>query len=268
VISMATSTPALRARGHLPPAARRWLGNVGSSPPTAANDRSGGRPVSTSLRRAFRHVDSVREDSGPEDGPNDLDANALASGMWNIRVNGQSPDSATQASGAQYAQLGGRKADGPPGSDFFADTARLGAGALLRRGWRRALRARRNRVSVYHREPGRSRSRGEARLRDITGQPDRRREATRRKSFKGDHFTGSTPDASHDGCCKWCAKATWQDETKPSSSSRVKSAAGGGVQTDPRCRHHRAAHWRINVPVSPPFADQKLTRRIASHAQS
>jgi hypothetical protein len=146
----------------------------------------------------FVNLDAGREDSGAgKTGPNDLDAAAFRKRMWNATMNGQSPTYANTGAGAQYANSPGAK-QMSVWFDFFADTRYWELEPYFDVDGGRALALEDTEYVVYIEKPGPLELVVEKHGYDVYWVNPIDGEVTKSKSFKGDHFTISPPDASHD----------------------------------------------------------------------
>jgi hypothetical protein len=146
----------------------------------------------------FVSAESVREDSGAgKSGPNDLDAAAVRKRMWNATMNGQSPTYANTGTGAQYANSPAAK-QMTVWYDFFADTRYWELEPYFDVDGGRALALEDTEYVVYIEKPGPLELTVEKHGYDIYWVNPIDGEVTKGKSFKGEHFTISPPDMSHD----------------------------------------------------------------------
>ena len=146
----------------------------------------------------FVNLDCGREDSGAgKSAPGDVDTAAFRKRLWNATMNGQSVTYANTGTGAQYANSPGAK-QMTVWFDFFNNDTRY---------WElepyfdvdggRALALEDTEYVVYMEKPGPLELVVEKHGYDIYWVNPIDGQFTKGK-FKGDHFTGSPPDTSHD----------------------------------------------------------------------
>jgi hypothetical protein len=146
----------------------------------------------------FVNLDFGREDSGAgKSGPNDLDAAAFRKRLWNATMDGQSPTYANTGAGAQSANSPGAK-QMTAWFDFFSDTRYWELEPYFDVDGGRALALEDTEYVVYIEKPGPLELIVEKHGYDVYWVNPIDGEASKGKSFKGDHFTASPPDASHD----------------------------------------------------------------------
>jgi hypothetical protein len=145
----------------------------------------------------FVNLDCGREDSGAgKSAAGDVDAAALRKRLWNATMNGQSVTYANTGTGAQYANSPGAK-QMTVWYDFFNDTRYWELEPYFDVDGGRALALEDTEYVVYVEKPGPLELVVEKHGYDIYWVNPIDGQFTKGK-FKGDHFTGSPPDASHD----------------------------------------------------------------------
>jgi hypothetical protein len=146
----------------------------------------------------FVNLDFGREDSGAgKTGANDLDAAAFRKRVWNATMDGQAPTYANTGSGAQYANSPGAK-QMSVWFEFFNDTRYWELEPYFDVDGGRALALEDTEYVVYIEKPGPLELVVEKHGYDVYWVNPIDGEVTKSKSFKGDHFTASPPDLSHD----------------------------------------------------------------------
>ncbi len=146
----------------------------------------------------FVNLDFGREDSGAgKTGANDLDAAAFRKRVWNATMDGQAPTYANTGSGAQYANSPGAK-QMSVWFDFFNDTRYWELEPYFDVDGGRALALEDTEYVVYIEKPGPLELVVEKHGYDVYWVNPIDGEVTKSKSFKGDHFTASPPDLTHD----------------------------------------------------------------------
>jgi hypothetical protein len=145
----------------------------------------------------FVNLDCGREDSGAgKSAAGDVDTAALRKRLWNATMNGQSVTYANTGTGAQYANAPGAK-QMTVWYDFFNDTRYWELEPYFDVDGGRALALEDTEYVVYVEKPGPLELVVEKHGYDIYWVNPIDGQFTKGK-FKGDHFTGSPPDASHD----------------------------------------------------------------------
>jgi hypothetical protein len=146
----------------------------------------------------FVNLDFGREDSGAgKTGANDLDAAAFRKRVWNATMDGQAPTYANTGSGAQYANSPGAK-QMSVWFEFFNDTRYWELEPYFDVDGGRALALEDTEYVVYIEKPGPLELVVEKHGYDVYWVNPIDGEVTKSKSFKGDHFTASPPDLTHD----------------------------------------------------------------------
>ena len=206
------------------------------------------------------NLEAGREDSGAgKTGPNDLDTAAFRKRMWNATMNGQSPTYANTGTGAQYANAPGAK-QMTVWFDFFADTRYWELEPYFDVDGGRALALEDTEYVVYIEKPGPLELVVEKHGYDIYWVNPIDGEVTKGKSFKGDHFTISPPDASHDWVLHVVREGHMEGMNKSykfESRDIVLQEVESNSPKVPFTIEQPAADF--SVRVSPPFA-AKLTR--------
>jgi uncharacterized protein DUF5060/uncharacterized protein DUF4038 len=208
----------------------------------------------------FVNLDCGREDSGAgKSAPGDVDAAALRKRLWNATMNGQSVTYANTGTGAQYANSPGAS-QMTVWFDFFSNDTRY---------WElepyfdvdggRALALEDTEYVVYMEKPGPLELVVEKHGYDIYWVNPIDGKFTRGK-FKGDHFTGSPPDSSHD----WVLHVVREGRVEGMNKS-YKFESRDIVLQDVESNSPKVPFaieqptTDMNVRVSPPFA-AKLTK--------
>jgi Domain of unknown function (DUF5060)/Protein of unknown function (DUF4038) len=208
----------------------------------------------------FVNLDSGREDSGAgKSAPGDVDAAALRKRLWNATMNGQSVTYSNTGTGAQYANSPGAS-QMTVWFDFFSNDTRY---------WElepyfdvdggRALALEDTEYVVYMEKPGPLELVVEKHGYDIYWVNPIDGKFTKGK-FKGDHFTGSPPDSSHD----WVLHVVREGRVEGMNKS-YKFESRDIVLQDVESNSPKVPFTieqpttDMNVRVSPPFA-AKLTK--------
>jgi hypothetical protein len=206
------------------------------------------------------NLEAGREDSGAgKTGPNDLDTAAFRKRMWNATMNGQSPTYANTGTGAQFANAPGAK-QMTVWFDFFADTRYWELEPYFDVDGGRALALEDTEYVVYIEKPGPLELVVEKHGYDVYWVNPIDGEVTKGKSFKGDHFTISPPDASHDWVLHVVREGHMEGMNKSykfESRDIVLQEVESNSPKVPFTIEQPAADFSVRVP--PPFA-AKLTR--------
>ncbi len=138
-----------------------------------------------------------REDSGAgKSGPNDVDAAAFRSRLWNATMDGEYVTYANTGAGAQYVNSPGAK-QMTVWFDLLSDTRHWELEPYFDVDGGRAVALEGVEYLVYIEKPGPIELLVEKHGYDVLWVNPVDGEVTRQK-FKGDHFTGEPPDRSHD----------------------------------------------------------------------
>ena len=207
----------------------------------------------------FVNLDCGREDSGAgKSAAGDVDAAALRKRLWNATMNGQSVTYANTGTGAQYANAPGAK-QMTVWYDFFNDTRYWELEPYFDVDGGRALALEDTEYVVYVEKPGPLELVVEKHGYDIYWVNPIDGQFTKGK-FKGDHFTGSPPDASHDWVLHVVREGHMEGMNKSykfESRDIVLQEVESNSPKVPFAVEQPAAD--IHVRVSPPFA-AKVTK--------
>ena len=207
----------------------------------------------------FVNLDCGREDSGAgKSAAGDVDAAVLRKRLWNATMNGQSVTYANTGTGAQYANAPGAK-QMTVWYDFFNDTRYWELEPYFDVDGGRALALEDTEYVVYVEKPGPLELVVEKHGYDIYWVNPIDGQFTKGK-FKGDHFTGSPPDASHDWVLHVVREGRVEGMNKSykfESRDIVLQEVESNSPKVPFTVEQPAAD--IHVRVSPPFA-AKITK--------
>jgi hypothetical protein len=146
----------------------------------------------------FVNLDFGREDSGAgKSGPNDVDSATFRHRLWNATMDGQYVTYGNTGSGAQYANSAGAKAM-TAWFDFFSDTRHWELEPYFDVDGGRAVALEDTEYVVYVEKPGPIELSVNKHGYDVFWIDPATGESTKAKKFSGEHFTGETPDRSHD----------------------------------------------------------------------
>ena len=211
----------------------------------------------------FVNLDMGREDSGAgRSGPNTadtaLDAAAFRKRVWNATMNGQSPTYANTGTGAASANAPGAK-QMTVWFDFFSDTRYWELEPYFDVDGGRALALEDTEYVVYVEKPGPLELTVEKHAYEAYWINPIDGVATKVK-FKGEHFTGAPPDASHD----WVLHVVREGRVEGMNKS-YKFESRDIVLQDVESNSPKVPFAveqpvdDLNVRVSPPFAT-KITK--------
>jgi Domain of unknown function (DUF5060)/Protein of unknown function (DUF4038) len=208
----------------------------------------------------FVNLESAREDSGAgKTGPNDVDAAAMRKRLWNVTMDGQSPTYANTGSGAQYANSPAAK-QMAVWWDFFSDTRYWELEPYFDVDGGRALALEDTEYVVYIEKPGPLELVVEKHGYDVYWVNPIDGEITKAKSFKGDHFTASPPDASHDWVLHVVREGHMEGMNKSYKFQSRDIVLQEVESNSPKVPFTvEQPNGDFNVRVSPPYA-AKLTR--------
>jgi hypothetical protein len=208
----------------------------------------------------FVNLDCGREDSGAgKSAPDDVDAATLRKRLWNATMNGQSPTYANTGAGAQYADSPGAKQMTVWYDFFFNDTRYWELEPYFDVDGGRALALEDTEYVVYVEKPGPLELVVEKHGYDIYWVNPIDGQFTKGK-FKGDHFTGAPPDASHDWVLHVVREGRVEGMNKTykfESRDIVMQEVESNSPKVPFTIEQPVAD--LNVRVSPPFA-AKITK--------
>jgi hypothetical protein len=208
----------------------------------------------------FVNLDCGREDSGAgKSAPGDVDAATLRKRLWNATMNGQSPTYANTGTGAQYADSPGAKQMTVWYDFFFNDTRYWELEPYFDVDGGRALALEDTEYVVYVEKPGPLELVVEKHGYDIYWVNPIDGQFTKGK-FKGDHFTGAPPDASHDWVLHVVREGRVEGMNKTykfESRDIVMQEVESNSPKVPFAIEQPVAD--LNVRVSPPFA-AKITK--------
>ena len=208
----------------------------------------------------FVNLDCGREDSGAgKSAPGDVDAATLRKRLWNATMNGQSPTYANTGTGAKYADSPGAKQMTVWYDFFFNDTRYWELEPYFDVDGGRALALEDTEYVVYVERPGPLELVVEKHGYDIYWVNPIDGQFTKSK-FKGDHFTGAPPDASHDWVLHVVREGRVEGMNKTykfESRDIVLQEVESNSPKVPFAIEQPVAD--LNVRVSPPFA-AKITK--------
>ena len=214
----------------------------------------------------FVNLDCGREDSGAgKSAAGDVDTAALRKRLWNATMNGQSVTYANTGTGAQYANAPGAK-QMTVWYDFFNDTRYWELEPYFDVDGGRALALEDTEYVVYVEKPGPLELVVEKHGYDIYWVNPIDGQFTKGK-FKGDHFTGSPPDASHDWVLHVVREGRVEGMNKSykfESRDIVLQEVESNSPKVPFTVEQPAAD--IHVRVSPPFAAKIIKETRATRS--
>ncbi len=199
------------------------------------------------------------------EGPSGLDAAGMRKRLWNATMNGQSPTYAATAGGAAGAMLPGAKAM-TAWFDFFSDTRHWELEPYFDVDGGRALALEDTEYVVYMEKPGPLELTVEKHSYEAYWVNPIDGVATKVK-FKGEHFTGAPPDATHDWVLHVVREGRLEGMNKSYKFESRDIVLQDVESNSPKVPFEIEKPLEdLNVRVSPPFAAKvtKATRATRS----